>query len=257
MAEVAFFDANCQVGRYNYRLEGAPHDVAQLADDMQEQGIARRLVYHAMAKEYNPAVGNGKLLAEIAPYPGLDACWTVSTWVTGEMPPPEEFLAAMQANGVRAARFFTRYHYVPLSEWSLGALWSALEEARVPLFLDLGYRWATMDDFDPEPVYRLCSAHPALPVILVKHRMRFNRQPYQLLAACPNLRLELSGQWVYRTVGDVCQRFGPERILFGTNWPYMDSSFARAAVMYADISPDARAAVAGGNLCALLEGVKW
>jgi len=39
-----------------------------------------------------------------------------------------------------------------------------------------------------------------------------------------------------------------ERLLFGTNWPYMDSSFAVAAVMYAEVDEATRAAVAGGNL---------
>jgi uncharacterized protein len=257
MSEIEFFDANCQIGRHNYRLDGAPFAVEELARDMAAQGIARRLVHHAIAKENSPAAGNERLMAEIASFPGLNACWAVTTWVTGEIPPPAELLAAMRAARVRAARFFARYYYVPMSEWSLGALWAELEAHHIPLFLDLGYRWATMDDFDPEPVYQLCHNHPLLPVILVKHRMRYNRQPYQLLEACPNLRLELSGQWNYRTTEDVCHRFGPERILFGTNWPYMDSSFAVAAVMYADISEAERAAVAGGNLKALWEGVQW
>lgn len=257
MADIAFFDANCQIGRHNFRLEGTPFAVEDLAADMEARGIARRLVHHSMAKEYNPAVGNQRLMEEIAPHQGLDACWAMGAWVTGEMPPPEQLVAFMQGAGVRAARFFTRYHYVPMSEWSLGTLWSALEAHRIPLFLDIGHRWATMDDFDPEPVYRLCHAHPALPVILVKHRMRYNRQPYQLLTACPNLRLELSGQWNYRAVEDICRRFGSGRILFGTNWPYMDSSFAVAAVMYAEIDETERQAVAGGNLRELLEGVRW
>jgi len=257
MTDLMFFDANCQIGRHNFRLAGAPYSVASLASDMEAQGISRRLVYHAVAKEYSPAVGNQRLLQEIGPYEGMDACWAMGAWVTGEMPPPTALVAAMRAAEVRAARFFTRYHYVPMGEWSLGPLWSELEAHRIPLFLDLGYRWATMDDFDPEPVYALCHAHPALPVILVKHRMRYNRQPYHLLAACPNLSLELSGQWNYRAVEDICQRFGPQRILFGTNWPYMDSSFAVAAVTYAALTDADRARVAGGNLRQLLEGVQW
>jgi len=144
-----------------------------------------------------------------------------------------------------------------MAEWSLGALWSELEMHRIPLFLDLGQRWPAMDDFDADSVYGLCHAHPNLPVILVKHRMRYNRQPYQLLDRLPSLRLELSGQWNYRMVEDICGRFGAERLLFGTNWPYTDSSFGVAAMAYAEVSEATRAAVAGGNLQALLEGVRW
>jgi predicted TIM-barrel fold metal-dependent hydrolase len=114
-----------------------------------------------------------------------------------------------------------------------------------------------MDPFNSDEVYALCHAHPNLPVILVKHRFRFNRQVYELFEACQNLRMELSGYWHYRGVEEICGRFGDHRLLFGTNWPYMDSSFAVAAVTYAEVSDGTKAAVAGGNLAALLEEVRW
>ncbi len=110
------------------------------------------------------------------------------------------------------------------------------------MFLDMGDRWATMDTFDAEEAYTLCHAHPNLPVILTKHRIRFNRQVYELFEACPNLRMELSGYWHYRAVEEICGRFGDYRLLFGTNWPYMDSSFAIAAVTYADVADATKAA---------------
>jgi len=257
VTDILFFDANCQLGRFNFRRAGAPYDLPAMLRDMDEQRIARRLVYHAMAKEHNPRVGNQRLVRELAPHEGLYPCWAVATWVSGEQPPPSELLEAMKAQDVRAVRFFRHSYGVPMAEWSLGALWSTMEVHRVPLFLDLGDRWPTMDEFDANEVYDLCHAHPNLPVVLVKHRIRFNRQVYQLFEACPNLRMDLSGYWHYRAVEEICGRFGDYRLLFGTNWPYMDSSFGRAMVMYANVADEAKAAVAGGNLEALLEGVRW
>ncbi|MHB1294565.1 MAG: amidohydrolase family protein [Anaerolineae bacterium] len=257
MKEIAFFDANCQLGRFNHRIVGVPYDLSALQADMQEQHIQKRLVFHAMAKEYHVRVGNERLTQELAGCADLAPCWAVATWTGDEQPKPGALVQAMQAAGVRAVRFFRHSHYVPLAEWSLGALWSELELHRAPLFLDMGERWATMDDFNANEVHEVCHAHPNLPVILVKHRIRYNRQVYQLFESCPNLRMELSGQWLFRGVEDICRRFGDHRLLFGTNWPYMDSSFARAAVMYAEISDESKAKVAGGNLETLLEGVQW
>ena len=91
----------------------------------------------------------------------------------------------------------------------------------------------------------------------MKHRLRYNRQVYQLLEACPNLLLELSGYWHFQAVEAICTRFGDHRLIFGTNWPYMDSSFVVAMVMYADVPVSSKAAVAGGNLISLLEAVVW
>jgi len=257
MQDIMFFDANCQIGRYNYRLEGTPYALEDLVSDMLDQGIARRLVTHAMAKENSAPIGNRRLMEELAHHEKLIPCWSVTTWVTGEMASPGNLIAELRAAGVRAVRFFRNAYQVPMAEWSMGALWSELELHRVPLFLDVGDRWATMDPFDADEVYKLCHSHSNLPVVLVKHRFRHNRQVYQLLEACPNLRVELSGYWHFRAVEAICTRFGSHRLVFGTNWPYMDSSFAVAMVMYADVSESSKAAVAGGNLLSLLEAVEW
>lgn len=257
MLAMRFVDSNCQIGRYNFRIEGTPYALPDLVTDMQNQGIARRLVYHALAREYNPGIGNRQLGQEIAGHSELEPCWAVSTWTTGEMPSPADLIALLRSSHVRAVRYFRHFYAVSPAEWEMGPLWSALEAFRVPLFLDLGERWATMDTFNADEVHTLCHAHPNLPVVLVKHRIRYNRQVYDLFEACPNLRMELSGYWHYRAVEEICGRFGDYRLLFGTNWPFMDSSFAVAAVTYADVSDATKAAVASGNLMALLEGVRW
>jgi hypothetical protein len=254
---IQFYDSNCQVGRYNHRIEGAPYSTAEAVQDAASLGIARRLVYHAMAKEHSPVIGNRRLVEAVGGTQTLTPCWAVSTWVTGEMAAPADLISELRQAGVRAVRFFRHSYHIPMAEWSLGPLWTALERHRVPVLLDVGDRWATMDGFDANEVHALCSSHPELPVVLIKHRIRYNRQVYQLMEACPNLRLELSGYWHYRAVEEICGRFGACRLLFGTNWPYMDSSFAIAAVMYADVSRDTKVAVAGENLSALLEGIQW
>ena len=50
MPELSFSDANCQLGRYNYRVEGGPQALPELLDDMQARGIGRRLAYHGLAR---------------------------------------------------------------------------------------------------------------------------------------------------------------------------------------------------------------
>ena len=106
MQDIAFFDANCQIGRYNYRLEGAPYALKELVSDMLDHGIARRLVHHAMAKENSVEVGNRRLMQELADHEDLLPCWAVSTWATGETAPPGDLMGELKDRGVRAARFF-------------------------------------------------------------------------------------------------------------------------------------------------------
>jgi predicted TIM-barrel fold metal-dependent hydrolase len=257
MGPIQFFDANCQIGRFNHRIDGAPYSVADALQDAEALGISQRLVYHSMAKEHNADIGNRQVLAATRDQDCLTPCWALATWTTDEMPPPAELIADMRRAGVRAVRFFRHSYHIAMADWALGELWTTLEHHRIPLILDLGRRWATMDPFDADEVHGLCASHPCLPVILVKHRIRYNRQVYQLMTSCQNVRLELSGYWHYRAVEEICGRFGDYRLLFGTNWPYMDSSFAIAAVNYAEVSRKTKVAVAGGNLRALLGAVRW
>ena len=52
---------------------------------------------------------------------------------------------------------------------------------------------------------------------------------------------------------DVVEHFGPRPILFGTNMPRYTGTAAVSMLTYADISTEAREAIAGGNLRNLLK----
>jgi hypothetical protein len=68
-------DANCQLGIYNFRIEGGPYALPDLLAETCRRGIARRLVYHLVARENNPAQGNAALMQELAGHNELVPCW--------------------------------------------------------------------------------------------------------------------------------------------------------------------------------------
>ena len=60
---ISFFDSNCVVGRRSIRRSGNPgeeefYSIPDLLAEMDYAGIDEVLVYHALAKEYSPMVGN-------------------------------------------------------------------------------------------------------------------------------------------------------------------------------------------------------
>ena len=245
-----FFDSNCCIGRARIKFHDSFHSVDGLTERMGRYGIERALVYHVVAREHHPATGNAQLLEEIEGRPQLLPAWVVLPHHTGEFPEPEVLIREMAENGVRAVRMFPAVgeQNFSVAEWSCGPLLSALERHRVPLFLGL-------DQISWDELYNLCRSHPDLNLVATDLNYRMDRRLYPLLAGFPRLFIESSNYKVHRGLEHLCQTFGAGRIIFGTAMPVLAGAGAATTIRYADLSDPDKAAIATGNLTALLEGV--
>jgi predicted TIM-barrel fold metal-dependent hydrolase len=132
----------------------------------------------------------------------------------------------------------------------------ALEEYKIPVFLDFDTGEPYNDRTDWDKVYEICRNYPNLPVVLVRFGWRVNRSLYALLAQCDNFYWEFSGTWLYRIVESVCKKFGPEHTLFGSNMPFTTPAVNLMLVTHADIGEEENKLIAGDNLRRLLGNVK-
>ena len=248
MAKLRFFDCNCSVGRVPYPLIMDIPDAKGLRCEMDTAGIEEALVYHTMARDSSPPLGNKILQEAIAHAQGLHPAWVVLPHHTGEMPHPRKLLKDMEENGVRAVRMYpTRdYHSFSMSEWCVGELLSALEEAHVPLMLDIEIVWW-------ETMQTILEKHPCLPVIATNIGYRHNRYTYPLFERYENLYVETSRYFGAGTIEEVVNKFGARPILFGTNMPQLTGTAAVSLLTYADIPFEEKEAIAGGNLRSLLK----
>jgi len=248
MTKLAFFDANCSVGRTGYpHLFDIP-DAAGLKREMATAGVEEALVYHTIARDADPPLGNSFLMIEIKGSKGLYPVWIVLPHHTAEMAPPDKLLFEMKALGIRAVRMYptrTQQSFA-LADWCAGELLSALDAAHVPLILDAEIvSW--------EDVHSLLKTYPYLPLIMANCTYRHNRFLYPLFAKYPNLYVETSRFMGGGAIEDVVKRFGPRPLLFGTNMPQYTGTAAVALITYADIGQKDKAAIAGGNLRRILK----
>ncbi len=251
-----FFDANCMVGPRGTPAPGEYRDADGLLRVMDAHGIAEALVFHSLAKEQSPPDGNRLLLDEIAGHERLHPCAVLLPHWTGEFPPPEEHVPQLLDQGFRAVRLFPANHYFELSSWCCRELFIALAEHRIPLFLDYdNAHWGTTRT-NWDAVARAVAAHPTLPVIIVNESMAADRSLQPLLTKFDNFLFETSSYEIHRGLEIVSERHGPQRALFGTGLPSRDPAGPITMITYADLPPDHKALIAGGNLRRLLEGVQ-
>lgn len=247
---VGFFDSNCVIGMRSVRRSGVVgeaefYSLEDLLAEMDYAGIGHALVYHSLAKEYVPMIGNHRLMDEIDGHERLHPCWVVMPHNTGEMPHPEALVNEMMERGVKAARLFPSDHLFSLSDWCAGELLTQLEKHGIVAIIEI-------DQIGWDGLHGLCSRYPQLSVIAANLGYRINRQLYPLLEKFENLHVETSGYQIHRGMEAICDRFGADRIIFGTRMPFFTPGPAVNMVNYSLIGAKEKEMAAGGNLRRIL-----
>ena len=249
----ALFDANVLVGPLDQRPVGAPETVEELCETLDAYEIGRALVTHTLAKWHDPASGNARLMEALVEQERLAACWVVLPSATGEVPPEAEQVDRLLASGARAARLCPAAHRLSCEPWEMDGLLGALAERRVPLLLDSD----TVHWSEPRPwrfIAWAAQTYPTLPLVLLREPHANLRTLYPLMDRCPNVIVETSYFQPHDGIRLLVERYGAERLVFGTGLPVWDPALPITGLTYAGLAPDALAAVEGGTLQRLLAG---
>lgn len=257
MPELELFDCNSFIGQVSVpRFYPRRVTPSVLRSEFDRIGVGGGLVTHVAAREYSPAVGNDLLREELPEDPSLTPCLTLLPTGTGELWSAEDLLDELRQRGARAVRLFpsATIHRYPLDRRVIGDLLGVLETARIPVFVDfdLGRR----DEADWRALYDLAETFPELPLVVVRPGGRSDRGMYPFLKKYPNTHIETGGYWVHHGLERICHTFGPERLLFGSGFPYWSLSGAAYHVATSGVSPEEKQLIGSGNLRRLLGGAR-
>ncbi len=240
-----FFDCNVRIGPVSQPPPvTTPSTCAEIIQQLTEANITKALVYHSWAKEWSPAAGNDKLLEEIADYEQLYPCFVALPAATGETLSPRKLTTlAKQLHG--AVRLYPRTHGFALTRWSCGELLATLAADEVPLLVD-------SSETNWRDIQQLLVEHPTLPVIVLGAGYRVDRYVFPLWEQHDNLYLEHNTYKPFWGIEDVCQRFGAQRLIFGTNFPEYTLGSAISPLVYSQLPIADRQCIAADNLRRLL-----
>ena len=258
LESLGLFDACVTLGRLVH--SGYPEwlDAEGLIELMDRYSIAEALVHDHHARLVYPREhGNQRLLEAIKGLSRLHPEWVIE--------PPKEpgrdaaraRVEGMLAAGVRAARLPMKA--VPPLAWLWEDLCAALEEHRVPCFLDFGgtSTWGTLGDTDVSGVRDIALAHPALPLVLsnVVGGLGIHPAVVPLIRRVPNVHLDITG--ILEFWREVAREAGPDRVLFASGAPFTDPGIYVSNVQYArGFDEEAKKLMSGDNLRRLLEAVR-
>lgn len=247
-----YLDCNASMGMHGPTDARIPFKKQQLLDDMEHTGIHGSLVWHWLAKEYDPSYGNKVLMEEVGDNPRLIPCWVVLPHWADEFPSGPELAEQLREHKVKAVKMFPKRQNYAFNELVCGRLFDTLEELEMPLLLDCGnfgdHLQVTLDELDT-----FCHNHPGVPVIIQNARWERPRDFIALMDTHPNTYIEFSNYQIHYGPEYMSQKIGSHRILLGTEWPFKSPGAARSFVDYCELSHADKAAFAGGNLARLLK----
>lgn len=255
MKDIIYIDCFASFGRRGPKDERAAWEKETLLDEMEHCGIHGALVYHSLEREYDPMFGNRLLMKDIKGNPRLYPCWVLLPHHTGEVPRGKKLIQEMEENGVRAAKMYPRAHHYAFNEDTCGEIFSALEDAEIPLFIEGGqvYGGEQVIQLTFEELDAVCTHHRKLNVVLQGMKWESTRLIVPLMKRHPHLYVEFSNYQFNHGIEIFVDWFGAERILFATGALEKSPGAAKAYFDYAQISLEDKKKVAGGNLARLLK----
>lgn len=222
----------------------------ELLEYMEAMEIAKSLVWHKAQYELDATAGNQKLLSEIKGFEErLKPSWTILPDITDEQYSPERLFPEMKKHGVKALRAFPVQDRYLLNGVTMGEQLSYISQQRIPLLL------SPQSGF--EFIYEVLKEFPDLTVILVNIGWWPSaRLIYPLLSRYQNVYFETGDFSMMHGYEEVCNKFGSERLLFGTNFPTNTMAGSIYALMKARITQEQREHIAHENLERILSEVR-
>ena len=163
----------------------------------------------------------------------------------------EEKRAALSGSRVvRALRAFPDLHKFLLRRESCGPILEAMVERRIPMIVPIGKGVSWPNAYD------LLREFPDLVCILSgMGTWGADRWFRPLLESYPHVHVEFSEYILDAGIEAFVESYGPERLLFGTGFPFYDHGGMMLALKHADIGDADRQAIAAGNMERLIANV--
>lgn len=234
-----FIDAHNHLGVRH----GASQTGAELVDRVTAVGVGKAVAFPFVEGDCD----NDTVAEAAAAYPGaLIPFAAVNPW--HRRVAAEEVRRRAEA-GFRGLKLHPTLHGYHLSDPGLvGPIMDVVRECGLVLISH-----GASDLYNAPPEFgRLATAYPEVP-ILMAHSGTFwsHEQAIEIAAECPNLYLETARVPIFEVATSV-RELGPEKVIWGTDSPFVDYEAEFAKMSRATESKEGHAMVCGGNLARLL-----
>jgi predicted TIM-barrel fold metal-dependent hydrolase len=232
-------------------LFGVNATAADLLRAMEKTGVDRALVCPLRPRGYHLVGANDVVAAAVAAHPDRFIGFArVDPW----QPDAPTELERAAALGLRGLYLHPWEETFRISDRLLDAVLDTAERLDLPVIVAAGYPWLS----EALQIGELAGRFPDLRFVATNggqlNVSGLGQTDAELaLEACPNLALQTAGVYREDFLEGVVARFGSDRLLYASGFPYLDPRLEILRVRWApNLDARARGAVLGGNAERLL-----
>ena len=250
-----FYDASLCYGTTSNVDLAAPIPCPTIEDldaALLRAGVSGGLVFTEATDNAGVVVGN-RMLAEDLKKAKTDlyGMYTIVPSYTDEIPSAADLPAVLKKDKMAALRMSPATNKWLAKAGVIADYLAMACELRIPVVFNTG-RGITLGE-----VYDIMERFPELTAILsYKNIWPADRYYRPFLAQFPNLRMELSSMITDQGIEKLVQKFGAERFLFGSDFPFMYIGGQQLQLRHARISDADKDKIAAENLLAMLKEAK-
>ncbi|MFH1707929.1 MAG: amidohydrolase family protein [Planctomycetota bacterium] len=249
LGDVDIIDAHMHLNAPPFYVPAA--DAAALIAAMDKYGIRRGIIAPQLAITCDMRAGNDEALAAAAASGGrLMAYCTVNPRYPEEMNPE---LERCFAAGAVAVKIHPGIHDTAVTDPAYNRVYTFAQERGVPV---LAHTWGESPRHGPRLFVEITARFPRLVVILGHAGGTFAgmRETIEAVRARPaNLYADLTGSMPYLNRVELLVRaVGAERVLYGSDAPWLEPGQTLGPVLFAAIGDEERRLILGGNIRRLL-----
>jgi len=258
MDKPTYFDINGIIGYPVMDINSGQYykysSTKDLLKDMDYYKIEYSLVSNFDCKKSEPMTGNYKLLEKISDEERLYPCWVIAPSNTMSYSEVKNLIREINKNNIKAVRMFPGIHNFSMELDYINRILQELDRNQILLIMEyknLGVAVPAPVEHDMYVLDEICSRFPNLKIVSSGPLRQF----YPLLEKHDNLFLSLEWEPHSGIIEDICNKFGPGKILFGTHYCEIASGISGvniSMVAYSNISENYKRKILGGNLKSLL-----
>ena len=261
-----FFDCDVMIGPTATPLPSGTLDARTLLAEMDRLQIEKTLFFH-----YSFDIDAKKEMSRLTLAAARESDRLIPSWVLATTPTRigeklEDQIDRMLDARVRAARIYPdegpSAGPLYLKIYMLEKVYDRMNQHRIPLLIpnELLNSEATAHSAVPragyEDIEALCENFPDLPVVILHPTYESQAQLLALGQRHKNFHFTIPVYGLFRELESTAKMIGADRLMFGTNMPFLDPSLGMGMILYASLDDRDKEMIAGGNLQRLLDSVQ-